>query len=106
MIYTDECEVQNITKTPQFGETTTGTPFKVKCREEANDRSKNAMEGNAYRYKRIYLIPPGTNIKVGDNIKTTMRQNVAITESYAKVDEVMPVGRFLPHHIEVRLYDV
>lgn len=100
MIYTDKCQIQNVTDTPQYGEETTADFLSV-CREETRDRSSKGSQGNKLVFSRLYFLPPGTNIKAGDRIRTTSRRGVTITESFVVVDEVFNVGRFKPHHVEV-----
>jgi len=103
-MYTDLCEITNITRDAQFGKGTSGTPFTIKCRVENNDVSKEGSSGTRKHHKRLYFLPPGTVVKNGDQIRTTKQRGVTITEDPIEIDEAFPIGARIPHHVEVYIY--
>jgi len=106
-MFTDTCSIQNVTRDKQFGKVTViKTSLPTPCRVEDEDLSEKNNEGSRSVYKRFYMLPPGTEIYKGDNIKTLTQRGVIITETYFEVDQIFPVGGMSPHHMEVTVSNV
>jgi len=105
-MYTDVCEILPVSRNATYGDEVLGTAFETKCREENNDTLKKGQSGSGIGAKRLYVLPPGIEVSIGDRVKTIKRRGVVVVDQYASIDEVFPIGRFKPHHIEVVIYNV
>lgn len=99
MMYPDTAQITPVTRNPNTGAETNGTPVAVRCYWEESERLMYKADGTPWRRENLYFLPANTAVSDGDYIKPLTRGGFAVVGVDAKIMS-KEVARGIPH-IEV-----